>query len=94
MNISITLPDEIANDLEQQWGNLPRFLLETVTVQAYRSEIITRAQVGRLLDLTSRFAVDEFLAQANAPYHYSETDLEDDLRTMAALRAEGKLQQS
>ena len=55
--------------------------------------MITRAEVGRLLDLPSRFAVDDFLAQANATYHYDETDLASDIETMKALRAEGKLQQ-
>lgn len=64
-----------------------------VTVEAYKSEAITRAEVGRLLDLPSRFDVDTFLKQADAPFHYDEADVENDLKTIDTLRAEGLLRQ-
>lgn len=63
-------------------------------VDAYKTEAITRAEVGQLLNLSSRFEVDAFLKQANAYLQYDEADFEQDMRTMAKLREEGKLQQA
>jgi len=94
MQISVTLPDDIAQRLQQQWGNLPNHIMEMLVVQAYRSEAITRAEVGQLLGISSRFEVDAFLKQANAYLHYDEADFEQDMKTMENLRNEGKLQQA
>lgn len=94
MEISVTLPDEIAQRLQQQWGSLPNHLLELLVVQAYKTEAITRAEVGQILGLSSRFEVDVFLKQANAYLHYDEADFEQDLQTMKKLKSEGKLQQA
>lgn len=94
MEISVTLPDEIAQRLQQQWGSLPHHLLELLVVQAYKTEVITRAEVGQILSLSSRFEVDAFLKQANAYLHYDEAEFEQDLKTMQKLRSEGKLQQA
>jgi len=93
MQVSITLPDDIAHHLEQHWGNLQKAVLEMVTAEAYKSEAITRAEVGRLLDLPSRFDVDAFLKRADAPLHYDEADVENDLKTIEQLRAEGFFRQ-
>lgn len=94
MDIAITLPDDIAQRLQQQWGNLPNHMLEMLVVQAYESEAVTRAEVGQILGLASRFEVDAFLKQANAYLHYDEADFEQDMKTMEKLRNEGKLQQA
>jgi hypothetical protein len=51
MQISVTLPDDIAQRLQQQWGSLPNYLMKMLVVQAYRTEMITRAEVGQLLNL-------------------------------------------
>ncbi|MGG6270262.1 UPF0175 family protein [Leptolyngbya sp. AN03gr2] len=91
MQVTINLSDEVATELQQRWNDLPRKALELLVVQAYREEVITRAQVGQILGLESRFAVDAFLKQADAPLHYDETDLEDDRQTLRQLRQEGQL---
>lgn len=90
MKISVTLPDDIAQRLQQQWGSLPRHILEMLVVQAYKTESISRAEVGKILDLSSRFEVDAFLKRANAYFHYDESDFEQDMKTMEKLRNEGK----
>ena len=93
MQISVTLPDDIAQRLQQQWGNLPKHILELLVVQGYCSEAITRSEVGQILGLSSQFEVDAFLKQANAYLHYDEADFDQDLKTMEKLRNEGKRQQ-
>ena len=51
-------------------------------IQAYQTEKITHAEVGRILGLPSRWAVDAFLKQYNADLHYDEADLECDRKRL------------
>jgi len=86
MHIDIEVPETIAQRLIEQWGDLPDKLLEILAVEAYRNEILTSAEVGRLLGLHSRWEVDAFLKQAKAYLHYTEDDLAQDRQTLQRLR--------
>ena len=87
MQITIEIPDDIAQRLTQQVDNLPRRALESVVIEAYRAELITSAEVGRILELDSRWYVDAFLKQADAYLPYTEGDLEQERETLRQLRA-------
>jgi hypothetical protein len=87
MQITIEIPDDIAQRLAQQVDNLPRRALESVVIEAYRAELITSAEVGRILELDSRWDVDAFLKQAEAYLPYTEGDLEQERETLRQLRA-------
>ena len=87
MQITIDLPDEIAQHLAQSISDLPRRTLEALVAQAYRDELLTHAEVGRILNL-SRWNVDTFLHQAKAYLHYDEADLEHDRVTLTQFRLE------
>ncbi|BAU12240.1 hypothetical protein LEP3755_27690 [Leptolyngbya sp. NIES-3755] len=87
MQITIDIPDEIAQHLAQNISDLPRRTLESLVAQAYRDELLTHAEVGRILNL-SRYDVDTFLYQAQAYLHYDETDLEHDRATLSQFRLE------
>jgi Uncharacterised protein family (UPF0175) len=89
MQVTIEISDEVAAQLQQSWDNLPRKVLEVLVVEAYREDLLTRYQVGQILGLSSRFAVDRFLKQANAYWHYDEQELEDDRQTMTGLALKG-----
>jgi hypothetical protein len=65
MQISLELPEDIAAHLENAWRDLSRGTLEAVALEAYREEILTRNQVGRLLDL-SLWETEAFLKQRQA----------------------------
>jgi hypothetical protein len=60
MQITIELPDDIAQRLAQTVDNLPQRALESLVVEAYRDELLTHAEVGRILNLPSRWAIDAF----------------------------------
>ncbi len=90
MQITIDLPDEIASTIQEKWHNFPRKVLECLAIEAYRQGVITSAQVGRMLHLSSRYEVDGFLKQAEAYLHYDEADFEQDLLTMEKIVAQGK----
>jgi predicted HTH domain antitoxin len=85
MQITIDLPDELVQHYNRE--RLTREILEALVVQAYQTEKITSAEVGRILNLPSRWAVDALLKQRNADLHYDETDLERDRETLRQLRA-------
>jgi hypothetical protein len=55
-------------------------------VEAYRDELLTHAEIGRILNLPSRWDVNAFLKQAGAELHCDATDLQSDLETLHRLR--------
>ena len=85
MNISITVPDDLASQMGDRWEDLPRQALEALAAASYRSGILTAAQVRRLLGHESRFETQAFLKQAGAYLDYTEEDLEEDLRALGEL---------
>jgi predicted HTH domain antitoxin len=85
MQITIDLPDELVQYFNRD--QLGREILEALVVQAYQTEKITSAEVGRILGLSSRWTVDTFLKQHNADLHYDEADLERDRETLRQLRS-------
>ena len=83
MSVEINLPEDIARQLEAIWGDISQRALEALALEAYRSSVITEAQVQRMLNLSSRWEVETFLKQAQAYMDYTEEDLERDI---AAIR--------
>jgi predicted HTH domain antitoxin len=84
MQITLDLPNELVQHFNRD--RLPRQILENLVVQAYKDEYITSAEVGRLLNLTSRWSVESFLKEHKADLHYDEADLERDRATLHQLR--------
>jgi predicted HTH domain antitoxin len=84
MQITIDLPEELTQYFNHD--RLAREILEALVIQAYQTEKITSAEVGRILELSSRWAVDAFLKQHHADLHYDEADLERDRTTLHQLR--------
>jgi predicted HTH domain antitoxin len=80
MEIEIELPEDVGRQLEAQWGaeGLPRKALESLAAEAYRSGVITTAEVQRVLGLSSRWETEDFLKRAQAYLDYTESDLEHD----------------
>jgi predicted HTH domain antitoxin len=80
MEIEIELPEDVARQLEAEWGagRLPRRALEALAVEAYRSGALTSAEVQRVLGLPSRWETEAFLKRAHAYLDYDESDLDED----------------
>ncbi|MEM6256418.1 MAG: UPF0175 family protein [Cyanobacteria bacterium P01_D01_bin.156] len=84
MQITLELPDDLVQHLSP--NQMAREIVEALAVHAYQTEKITHAQVGSVLGLPSRWAVDSFLKENNANLHYDEADLECDRETLRQLR--------
>jgi hypothetical protein len=53
MNVAIELPEDIARLLQASWKDRPRRALEAIALEGYRTQALTRGQVGRLLGADS-----------------------------------------
>jgi len=80
MQVTLDLPDDISDALEDRWEDLPRQALEAVAVEGYRTGALTESQVRRLLGLESRFEVHALLKEHRIPLQYTAADLQDDMR--------------
>jgi predicted HTH domain antitoxin len=85
MDIFITLPEDIAHQIESKWENLPQRALEALMIEAYRSGIITESEVQRILNLSSRWELDEFLKRSHVYLEYTEADLQNDINSIRKL---------
>ena len=63
MQITLELPDDVAEWLEAQIQNLPRFMLECFALEGYRSDRLTEEQVRIVLGYETRMQVHGFLKE-------------------------------
>lgn len=87
MKITIEVPDEIAQRLDQTQGNLSRRLLEIIIADAYNSGKVSTAEVGQILEFSSRLQTHAFLEKMGVYLNYDEIELETDLQTLQEIRA-------
>ena len=85
MQITIELPEDIAEGLELKWKDLPRAALESLAHEAYRSRALTAAQLRRLLAFETSMQVDAFLKEHEI-FDCSVADFERDRETLRELR--------
>jgi predicted HTH domain antitoxin len=83
MQITIELPDDIANQL--QAGNISRRVLELIAADHYRQGQIGAAEIRRMLTFSSRWETYEFLKREKAYLPYTEDDLEQDVQTIRSV---------
>jgi hypothetical protein len=81
MQITLELPDDVAQGLESQVKDLPRALLESFALERYRSGTLTEEQVRRLLGFGTRMQVDDFLKAHGVYWAYTLEDLDRDTET-------------
>ena len=86
MQITLDLPEDVAQGLKSKWKDLPRAALESLALEAYRSGAVTAAQLRRLLGFETRMQVDAFLKEHEV-YDFTSADFERDRETLRELRA-------
>ena len=86
MKITVELPDGLAEHPAPG-----REALEALTIEGYRSGVLSHYQASQVLGL-SRFEFDAFLKSHNIDEHaYNAEDLEQDLETLRQLEAKKPL---
>ena len=86
MAVNIDHPEDIEEMLEKQWGNLPRHALEALAIEGYRTGVLSRSQVRRMLGFETRAEVDDFMKHAGIPFDYTLDDFEHDAETSQHLK--------
>ena len=85
MQITIELPDDIANQLKLQPANISRRVLELIAADNYRQGRIGAYVVRRMLNFSSRWETYEFLKREKAYLPYTEGDLEQDVQAIRSV---------
>jgi hypothetical protein len=86
MDLTLHIPDEVAERLATAGGDLPRRALEAFGVEEYKAGRLTDAQLRQLLGFETRYELDGFLKGREIWLNYTTEDLE---RERAALRRLG-----
>ena len=74
MDITVTIPDELARQLIPEGLDPARHALEDMAVAAYRAHRLSGWQVRRLLGIPSRYELDAFLKQRGVWLEYTLED--------------------
>ena len=88
MQITVDIPDDVAQRLDPAGDNLSRRLLEVIIADAYRCGKVSTAEVRQILQLSSRLETHAFLKQMGVYLNYDEAELERDRQTLKLLRAQ------
>lgn len=86
MEVTLHIPDDVAERLAASGRDLSRRALEAFSLEEYKAGRLTEAQLRRLLGLETRDALDGFLKVHEVWLSYTAEDLE---RERAALRRLG-----
>jgi hypothetical protein len=75
MQITISIPEDIGNQLQQNWENLPQKVLESLAIEAYRNRIMNVVQIQQLLKFSSLSETEQFLQQSQIYVPFSKENL-------------------
>gem|GEM_PF-2387098 len=73
--LTIEIPEDIGNQLQQNWQDLPQKILETLAIEAYRSGIMNVGQIQQLLKFDSLSKTQVFLKQSQISLNYTQENL-------------------
>ena len=86
MEVTLHIPDEVAERLTAAGKDLSRRALEALALEEYKAGRLTEAQLRQLLGFQTRHELDGFLKAHEVWLNYTLEDLE---RERAALRRLG-----
>jgi len=85
MNLTVEIPDDVAQRLTTFGGDLSRRALEALALEEYRRGHLSKPELRRLLGFGTRAELDSFFA-VNAVFgSYTSADLEHDRRDLRRL---------
>ena len=84
MQITVTVPDDLAVPLLSHGQEPARTALEAIALEAYRQRRISGYQLRTLLGISSRNELDGFLKQHEV-YDYTLEDFDDDLAAVGEM---------
>jgi len=85
MNLTVEIPDDVAQRLAAAGGDLSRRALEALALEEYKRGHLTKPELRRLLGFGTRYALDGFLKAHDVFEPYSLDDLERERRDLQRL---------
>jgi hypothetical protein len=85
MNLTLTIPDDLAALLQTAGADLSRRALEAFALEEYKAARLSGAQLRRLLGFETRYELDGFLKAHNIWTNYTIDDLRREVSTLARL---------
>lgn len=76
MNVTIEIPDDLAQRLAASGVDLSRRALEAFAAEEYKRERLTKPELQRLLGIETSFQLDEFLKAHDVWIEYTLEDAE------------------
>jgi hypothetical protein len=76
MNLTVEIPDDVAERLSAGGGNLPRRALEALVAEEYRLGRLNKPDLRRLLGFTTSDQIDTFLKAHEVWLDFAMEDLE------------------
>jgi len=87
MDVAFSVPDALAERLQERWGDLSKRALEAIVADAYREDALTLGEVREMLGHSTRLETEAFLKDRGALLEYTEQELKADVEAARAARS-------
>ncbi len=94
MQVVFDIPDMLAQQFAAAGKEPACAALESLAVEAYRTGLLSEAEVRRMLGLETRMEVHALLAAHDVPLRYTEEHLRQDIESSDELAAQRALPSS
>jgi len=85
MNVTVEIPDELATQIGAAGTDLSRRVVETIALEEYKAERISKAQLRRVLGFETRYELDGFLKDHQVSPNVTIEDLRRDIQDLQSL---------
>ena len=75
MTVTVQIPDDLAQRLSAQGGDLSRRILEMLALEEFKNGHITRSELRQMLGFETTFQLDGFLKAHDVWIDYTAEDL-------------------
>ena len=80
MDVVFSVPDRLAERLQERWGDLSERALHAILADGYREEVLTLGEVREILGHSTRLKTEQFLKDRGILLEMTEEGLEEDAR--------------
>jgi len=75
MDVVFSVPDRLAERLEERWGDLAERALQAIAADGYREKVLTLGEVRETLGHSTRLETEQFLKDREILFEMTEEGL-------------------
>ena len=80
MDVVFSVPDRLAEQLQERWGDLSERALQAIVADGYREEVLTLGEVREVLGHSTRLETEQLLKDRGILLEMTEEELEESAR--------------